>query len=112
MENDKQNFLYVISARPDTGPCKIGVTLSPEKRVKQLQTGHAEKLQIIHTEPIGDSDRAKAFEKLVHRQIAHYRCQGEWFSITAEQAIREITFAVMTYDSVDNLVEKVRNRLV
>lgn len=57
------------------GPIKIGYTSSDaEKRMSQLQTGHHERLYLIGTIPGTMSD-----EKAIHKELAEYHIQGEWF---------------------------------
>ncbi len=108
---DSNYYVYVL-ASDTSGPVKIGISSDPDRRVRQLQTGHADPLTVLHREPVGDAARAKAFETLIHRNVSHLRKRGEWFDMTAEQAIRQICFAVMTYDEIDDLPEKVRRRSV
>ena len=61
-------FIYVISsAKSDNSPCKIGISDNPEKRVKQLQTGHPEKLEIKFMKKL---ENARLYEKLLHIDIA------------------------------------------
>ena len=51
---------------------KIGKSKNPEKRLKQLQTGHTRELKLIG---VLEGD----YEKRFHRQWAHYLIRGEWF---------------------------------
>lgn len=111
MDDDTTHYVYVLASNPD-GPVKIGISNDPDRRVRQLQTGHAEPLRVLHREPVGDAARAKAFETLIHRNVAHLRRRGEWFAMSGEQAVKQVLFAVMTYDDIDDLPGKVRRRLV
>lgn len=82
------SFLYVIAAS-EIGPVKLGLSIQPEKRVRQLQTGSALPLKIFHTEEIDDA-LVKAAESALHRLLSHRRLKGEWFDLTVEQAISEV----------------------
>jgi hypothetical protein len=106
------SFLYVIGAHSG-GPMKLGISADPNQRVRQLQTGHADRLRVYHTEPVPE-DMALVFEKLLHRDVGHLRRRGgkEWFDLTVEQAIAQVQFTIIQYDGVDNLVEKVRTRRI
>lgn len=57
-----------------SGNLKIGFSDTPSKRLKDLQTGSADKLVLIKTIP-GD----KELEVRLHEQFAHCRLDGEWF---------------------------------
>lgn len=82
------SFLYVIAAS-ETGPVKLGLSVHPEKRVRQLQTGSALPLKIFHTEEIDDA-LVKPAESALHRLLSYRRLKGEWFDLTVEQAIAEV----------------------
>jgi hypothetical protein len=86
--------IYVIAS----GPCavKIGYSADPKRRLRQLQTGHEEKLQLIHTEQV-EPDQAPILEKLIHRANNHRRRRGEWFNLTHEEAIAELQHAIIYY---------------
>jgi len=86
---------------------KLGISKHPERRVHQLQTGHAERLRVYHQEAIA-SDRVRLFERLIHRDLGYLRHVGEWFNLTVEQAIAQIQFTIIQYSAVDNLREKMR----
>jgi hypothetical protein len=103
-------FLYVIGAVTD-GPVKLGISANPERRLRQLQTGHHQQLHLFHTEPVA-SDRARLYDRLLHRDIGHMRSHGEWFHITVEDAIAYIICTFIDYDSVENLSEKVRQHRI
>lgn len=102
--------MYVIGATPN-GPLKLGISADPERRVGQLQTGHAERLQLFHSELVANT-KARLFERLLHRDIGYRRTIGEWFNLSVEEAIAHIRFTVIHYDSIDNLAEKLRLRRI
>lgn len=106
----QESFLYVIAASPE-GPTKLGFSIHPERRLSQLQTGHAEPLVLFHAEPV-PSEKARLYERLLHRDIGYTKLRGEWFNLTVEQAIAHVRFTFIEYDLVDNLAEKVRRRQI
>lgn len=93
------SFLYVIAARKE-GPVKLGLSVHPEKRVRQLQTGSAEQLTIHHVEEVSD-ERVKLAESALHRLLGHKRLKGEWFNMSVEEAIFEVIHIRMTEDPSD-----------
>lgn len=78
--------VYLI--RGNDGKYKIGIAKNPSQRIKQLQTGNSDKLQIIETY---QSENASKIESALHHRYAHVRNEGEWFdmSITEEVSFVE-----------------------
>lgn len=78
-------YMYIIS--DSNGYMKIGIAKDPERRVKQLQTGHATKLDLLFAEEFYcRRSHLLKIEKLVHRKIRSIapRMKGEWFEISME----------------------------
>jgi predicted GIY-YIG superfamily endonuclease len=94
-------FVYVIASGPNT--VKIGYSSDPQRRLKELQTGHERKLTLVHKETVTESE-APYIEKIVHVANRHKCLHGEWFNLTHEQAIHEIQFAIIRYS--DNFHQK------
>jgi hypothetical protein len=92
---EKTVYLYVIS-ETDQGPCKLGFSATPEKRVRQLQTGAATKLRLFHKEPV-PAEKVKALEKALHGLVRHLKVSGEWFNLSTADAILEVKHAVIRY---------------
>jgi hypothetical protein len=88
-------YIYVI-CEAASAPVKIGFSADPEKRVKQLQTGHANVLTLFHKEEVED-EQVRVLERMVHKAIRHLRHTGEWFNLTPEDAVLEIKLAIMKY---------------
>jgi len=108
----KPQFLYVIAPLShDNGPCKLGISTDPDRRVKQLQTAHPERLGVRYREPV-DPEKVRLFEKLLHRDIGYLRCHGEWFELTVAEATAHVQFTIIEYDGVLDLASKVRRRIV
>lgn len=102
-------FLYVIGAI-DQGPVKLGISAHPERRLKQLQTGHSHRLQVYHTEPV-PPERARLYEQLLHRDIGYRRTHGEWFDLTVEQAVAQVQFTLIQYEAIDDLAKVRKQRM-
>jgi hypothetical protein len=82
------SFLYIIASNP-AGPVKLGLSINPEKRVRQLQTGCSETLILYHAEEV-EPGRVKIAEKALHRLLSYKRVRGEWFDLSVEDAIFEV----------------------
>jgi hypothetical protein len=90
-------YIYVIASSTN-GPSKIGISEKPSKRLKQLQTGHAEKLFLYHSEAV---ENARLYEGLFHKNLNHKRTHGEWFDLNVEDAIAHIQFTLIEYEPSD-----------
>ena len=89
--NIKNDYLYII-ANNELGPVKIGFSNNPEHRLKTLQTGHIDELKIYYKKQFPN---AMTIEKICHSMLNEKRKRGEWFSLTVEEAISYIEFAII-----------------
>lgn len=88
--NIEYDYVYIIS--DNMGYIKVGISKKPEKRLKQLQTGNMNILQLVFKEEFEcKRDHLLKIEKLIHREIARKakHMKGEWFLIDLNQ-IEEI----------------------
>lgn len=70
------SYLYVIG---DGVNVKIGQARNPHQRLKDLQTSHHARLELLATAPAH-----RSLEQAVHQRFAGVRLTGEWFQLTAE----------------------------
>lgn len=80
------DYVYIITN--SNGFVKVGVSKNPEKRVKQLQTGNGEKLELIFTEEFACTRKhLLQVEKKIHKNLSTMcsKKTGEWFQISPEQ---------------------------
>lgn len=88
--------LYLVCRKTDDGvwlgPCKVGISAKPEKRLASLQTGSPYPLAFY--EMWGGDDLGSAevrfLEGMVHHTRASKRLRGEWFDVTPEE-MRQLT---------------------
>lgn len=97
----EETFVYVIASELEPNTVKIGLSRDPDKRVKQLQTGHAAPLKVFHQVAF-PAQNTRLVEQILHRELNHKRIRGEWFSLTIEQAIAEVDFALIRYGDEPN----------
>ena len=57
------------------GRIKIGYSVEPTKRLKQLQTGSSTRLHLLTVVPGDRSD-----ETVIHTRLRRFRGEGEWFA--------------------------------
>lgn len=96
-----KSFIYVIAPRPE-GPCKIGLSGNPNRRLRQLQTGHPEPLSLYHTMEV-EAGRVALLEKLIHKTLRVWKQKGEWFRLSVEECKGEVEFALIRYGDEANL---------
>lgn len=77
-------LVYLIVS--DNEKYKIGITSKRnlQKRLKTLQTGNSEKLEILKTHI---SDYASLIEKTLHREFATKKLNGEWFDLSLSDVL-------------------------
>lgn len=102
-------FIYIISSSSN-GPVKIGISDDPDRRLRQLQTGHPTLLAIHHREPVEKPTHARMLERFIHDTLSPKRMIGEWFNIGTQDAIGEVRFATIRWES-DPLLESRYRRL-
>lgn len=70
-------FVYAIHSPETPSLVKLGLSVRPSARLKQLQTGNPHKLALIWEFPCPDMSAA---ERLFHETFDRYRIPGgEWF---------------------------------
>lgn len=89
-------YLYVIkdTGRPDT--VKMGYATDPEKRVRKLQTGNATPLSLHHAELV-PRGFVRVLERHLHKDMHHLRVKGEWYRMSADDAVRQLQFTLIHY---------------
>jgi len=66
---------------------KIGKSNNVKKRIARFQTGCPWKLIVCHTI---DADDCDLLERGIHHLLREFNVHGEWFDISAEEAIKLI----------------------
>ena len=94
-----KEFAYIYIISDDNGYMKIGVSKNPEKRLKQLQTGHPTNLKLLYTEEFYcKRNHLLKIEALIHKEIKNiaHRVKGEWFEIPLDK-FEEIKNIIILY---------------
>lgn len=100
------SYIYAIASSPD-GPTKIGISVHPARRVRQLQTGRSDILTVYYQEPI-PAEKAQLMERVIHRENRHLRLKGEWFEMPVEAAIQEIKHSMIRFESEVETLASIR----
>ena len=88
-------YLYAIRDT-HTGYIKIGYSINPHDRLRELQTGSGGKLELVHSERVADSS-ARLLEQSLHRELNPYRVRGEWFCIAESFARNQIVHHIIRW---------------
>lgn len=78
-----------VAGSSRNGPLKIGITVDPKRRLGELQTGNAVRLDIYWTLAV-PADQARLIEQDIHGLFVPERMSGEWFLIPVEMAVEAI----------------------
>jgi hypothetical protein len=84
---DKTYCLYAID---DGVYIKLGYSCDPAKRMKTMQTGQANKLELLWQYPVGKIEvHAKKAERKLHRYCRRHSKRGEWFNRDCMTLVRQ-----------------------
>jgi hypothetical protein len=87
-EEGSEAFVYVIAAGASVH--KIGTSKrSPMQRLRALQTGCHERLTLVGVASVPVAD-IRGIEKRAHLSLARQRRAGEWFEVSAAEAIAAV----------------------
>jgi len=80
---DKIKYVYLIQSLEDSS-YKIGVSIHPNKRITQLQTGNSTKLKLVE---VYKSQFARKIEKTLQYKYSIYKKEGEWFELSINEEV-------------------------
>lgn len=87
-------YLYCIS---DGSLCKFGYSRDPNSRLKHLQTGNSNQLELVHSVSVRGDLCAKTLERTLHREYAYRRVRGEWFRCSVSEGRDWLTWFEIHY---------------
>ena len=102
-------FLYLMQSGT---AIKLGMSKNPKKRLLDLKTGAAKKINLLQQHRI-PKEGARTIESKCHRVLWDFRSAGEWFEVRpliAEIAIEHVAFGRMDRHAIDTIIalEKMR----
>lgn len=77
-ESQSPGYVYFVQ-QGESGPIKIGYSINPDRRIPELQTGSAWRLNLI-----GIHEGSQRVESGLHKRFSGYRMHGEWFMPCSE----------------------------
>lgn len=75
-------YVYMIrSGYGNNKPVKIGMADDPKRRIKELQTGNPEVLNLVLTIHCRSRRHARLVESTLHNQLKGVNVLGEWYKV-------------------------------
>jgi hypothetical protein len=86
------NAIYVL-AEFGGGHCKIGITAGNDiyRRIRELRLGNPRELSIAHWVEV---ENPRRIERAAHSKLWTKRVRGEWFAVTAAEAVEAVREAI------------------
>lgn len=81
-------YIYVIVG--DGVSIKVGISVRPKRRLRELQTGSSIELRLFAAINVPDRELAERIERKVHRILRRRHLSGEWYFMPPEQAVELI----------------------
>lgn len=78
-EDVGEMYVYAIK-ETESGRIKLGISRDPYARLKQMQTGNSQRLQLLAYRKASNRFQDEA---AIHAKNAQYHIRGEWFSESA-----------------------------
>jgi hypothetical protein len=102
------HFAYVIAYLGDDGwrgPCKVGITRDPKRRLSSLQSGNPYPLSIYGVVRVERRECVAGLEAFVHERLKDRRLAGEWFAVEPATALIFASFHVACSAQETGLVD-------
>lgn len=74
--------LYIIRAGSNPkAPIKVGIAHNIQQRLRSLQSGNPNKLEVLTCITMNTRREAESLEQHIHRRLKHCRMASEWFNV-------------------------------
>lgn len=96
------NYIYLMQSL-ENSYYKIGVSKSPNSRIKQLNTGNPSPIKLIESYP---TEMAYKIEKILHRKYAYAKIKNkEWFDLSIAEEVSFINNCQIIENNLKLLIE-------
>ena len=99
---EKHIYLLMVVDKNNIENFKIGVSYSPKKRCKSLQTGNGSEIIIVNTFETKFSNKV---EKWLHRKYNSKRLVGVWFALNDNDITNFISDCQKAHDTFQCLID-------
>ena len=97
-------WIYVIG--PNKGAQKIGITNDINGRLRSYKTHSSESIK-VHFKQNCPRWKARRIEREVHVVLKDKRVHGEWFDVSPQEAIYEVTQMMLDFEQPRVLIDQV-----
>lgn len=91
------SYIYIMS---NGDAFKVGLSIDPKRRLRQLQTGSPKKLSLVYFVEI-ETAPVKILESIMHRYLKMNHLTGEWFNADLATIKNLLDFVKIRYDNED-----------
>lgn len=98
----KNGYVYVIGSSFEK-PVKIGFSINPWSRLKEISVNHPEKLELLIS-----IKGEKRLESLLHKELSKFKVNGEWFSLERDMIDCLLSISKESL-SIDEIITAVRS---
>lgn len=81
---------------------KIGVSTQPKRRLKELQTGNSEIIEIVEEY---ETDKPYMIEKILHNRFSIYKEHNEWFNLSLKDEVEFVETCKKIEENLKFLIE-------
>jgi hypothetical protein len=89
----QKRFIYILSLDGSPNVCKVGISINPEQRAKNLQTGSPARISVFRAWCFDNLKDARNLEAIMHAALSEYQMIGEWFGASPDRAT-ELFFSI------------------
>lgn len=81
---------------------KIGVSVNPKRRIKEIQTGNSNKVELVCEY---ETEKPYLLEKVLHNRYSHLLEHGEWYILSLQDEIEFKNNCKKIEDNLNFLIE-------
>lgn len=91
-------YVYIIKDTGFKNRCKIGISKNPKQRLRNLQTGNSNKLDLIFILKVDPNIKSSAVESEIHKYFKEKNLwiNGEWFEFQNDDQIVNLAKTMLT----------------
>lgn len=91
-------YVYIIKDTGYKNRCKIGISKNPKQRLRNLQTGNSNKLDLIFLLQVNPNIKSSAVESEIHKYFKEKNLwvHGEWFDFQNDDQIVNLAKIMLT----------------
>ena len=81
MSKTELHYIYLLKENTEFNNYKIGISIKPFNRAKDINTSNPNGVHVFFAYPIGSQELAFEVERYLHGKFKNKRKHGEWFKL-------------------------------